>query len=358
MGTGTEREDGRVAEGSFGVSEAQGPGLRMTMREKREWLGLSDNAPDSDVERVEQELVAFLGEAPLMLQPWARSQAMTARAQIVEDVPEKAPEQATVGAAGAEDDEGDLGLPAGYVDDDVLPGGAAGGAGTAQAARSPRPTVKYSGKRKKSPTTVALILVLALGVVVGVYFMGGQGTSNSQAASQGTPASAQAAPQQAPTPVPLDTQRIEELTAKLEKAPTDTVAMRDMANTYFQSGQFEDAAVWQAKVLELEPKNSDARLALGAAKFNSGDPAAAEEEWRQVLADEPTNAEAHYNLGFMFLSKNPPDVEGAKAEWAKVNELAPGSELAATAQAHLDRLEQMPAAKPTTPAAPPKQGGE
>lgn len=341
----------------------------MSRQAKLEWLGLPADATDSDVTRLQEQLEEYLGEAPLLLQPWARRQAIAASAPVVSEAASSPDSQAGAAetslgtsATTADAEHADAELPSGHVDDDVTPG-------PETSAAAP---VQYTGRRKQSPTTVLLILALAVSVVIGVYFMGGGGTADTQAAGKGAPAAAQQggdAPQQAPTPVPLDTAKVDELTAKLEKSPKDTVAMRDLANTYFQSGQFDDAAVWQAKVLELEPQNADARLALGAAKFNSGDIAAAEKEWRQVLADEPTNAEAHYNLGFMFLSKNPPDIEGAKAEWAKVSELAPDSELAKTAKAHLDRLSQMPAPSPaasspeaSTPApstpAPTQQAGD
>lgn len=126
--------------------------------------------------------------------------------------------------------------------------------------------------------------------------------------------------------------------------------MRDLSNLYMHAADYANAATWQPKVLEVDPKDTDAMLALGASQFNSGDLAGAEKQWRAALAIDPKKAEAHYDLGFLYLSRNPPQMEAAKAEWAKVNELAPGSDLAKTAQAHLERLER--AATMTTPPAP------
>ena len=51
------------------------------------------------------------------------------------------------------------------------------------------------------------------------------------------------------------------------------------------------------------PEEPDRPLALGAALFNLGDDRGAEEQWRAVLAVEPNNLEAHYDLGFMYLSR-------------------------------------------------------
>ena len=68
-----------------------------------------------------------------------------------------------------------------------------------------------------------------------------------------------------------------------------------------------------------------ARLALGAAKFNLGDVADAQRDWLRVIALDPENVEAYYDLGFLYLSEDPPDMARAKKMWRKVVELAPGS---------------------------------
>jgi len=46
----------------------------------------------------------------------------------------------------------------------------------------------------------------------------------------------------------------------------------------------------------------------------------------------------HYNLGFLYLSMDPPQVERAEEAWGRVIELDPESSLAQTAAAHLESL--------------------
>ena len=83
-----------------------------------------------------------------------------------------------------------------------------------------------------------------------------------------------------------------------------------------------------------------ARLALGAAQFNLGDVADARRQWLRVIALDPKNVEAYYDLGFLYLSKDPPDMAAAKEMWRKVVEMAPpGSDVAKTVATHLKGLE-------------------
>ena len=99
------------------------------------------------------------------------------------------------------------------------------------------------------------------------------------------------------------------------------------------------AAEWEGKVVALEPKNVTALLGLGAATFNQGNAIEAEKHWQAVLDIDPYNLEAHYDLGFMYFSQNPPDIERTTIEWNSVIEIAPDSEIAKTVATHLDTLQ-------------------
>ena len=50
----------------------------------------------------------------------------------------------------------------------------------------------------------------------------------------------------------------------------------------------------------------------------------AEKQWRAVLAIEPDNVEAHYDLGFMYLSLTPPDIANVKARVGQGHRDRPG----------------------------------
>ncbi|MDR1513887.1 MAG: hypothetical protein LBS56_10505 [Propionibacteriaceae bacterium] len=113
-----------------------------------------------------------------------------------------------------------------------------------------------------------------------------------------------------------------------------------------------DTAAREAELratLAQDPDDVDALLELGVLVFEEGDYAEAGELWRHVTDLDPDQPEAWFNLGFYHLSVEPTDVAAARAAWAKVIELAPDTDMATTAQAHLTNLAE------ATPA--PTEGG-
>lgn len=107
-----------------------------------------------------------------------------------------------------------------------------------------------------------------------------------------------------------------------------------------------------ARMAELEARLQDspddvaANLELGVLQFNNGDQQRARELWTRVTTVDPTNPQAWFNLGFIHLAQEPPDVEAARRDWDKVLEVAPESDLAATVRSHLGALEVMGSTSP------------
>jgi tetratricopeptide (TPR) repeat protein len=137
--------------------------------------------------------------------------------------------------------------------------------------------------------------------------------------------------------------RVAELMEKIQADPKDVVSLQALADIYFLANEFETAGGFLEKILSIDSQDLTARLALGAVLFNIGQPDDAEDHWRQVLAIDPDNLEAHYDLGFLYLSRDPADVEQAKLEWARVVEIAPDSDIAKSVQQHLASFETVPA---------------
>jgi hypothetical protein len=54
----------------------------------------------------------------------------------------------------------------------------------------------------------------------------------------------------------------------------------------------------------------------------------------------------------MYLSQTPPDMANVKAEWTKVIEIAPNSDVAKTVQQHLDSFASAAPGSSASPAAP------
>ena len=148
----------------------------------------------------------------------------------------------------------------------------------------------------------------------------------------------------APTNVPsasastLDMAKVSALMQKITSNPKDTASLQGLASLYFQAGDYKNSAVFSQKVVTLDPKNDLSWVALGAAQFNQGQNDAAKASWVKATFLNPKNAEAHYDLGFYYLSGSKPDQAAAKKEWAAVIAIDPKSDLAKTVQTHMASL--------------------
>ena len=189
-------------------------------------------------------------------------------------------------------------------------------------------------------TTVAAIAIVA---VVGLNL--------------GTPAGAGIGANITPAPatVPvLDQAAVAALMAKVQASPGDADALMSLGDEYYKIGDYRTAADWFRKVTEAEPTALRGFLALGAASFNQGDRDAAETAWKAAAGLDDTNVEAHYDLGFLYFTRQPADMDLVRLHWGRVVELAPDSEIAKTVSAHLGAFASMPpaSAAPGATAAP------
>lgn len=125
---------------------------------------------------------------------------------------------------------------------------------------------------------------------------------------------------------------------------TTEVAEGQTAGTPTMSSPEESAAAQADRLIELEqvvednPDDLDARLELGALYFDKGWSNEAEAQWQWVADADPENVAAWYNLGFVYLSADPPDTAKTMEVWDKVIELDPDSELAETILTHIGGL--------------------
>jgi cytochrome c-type biogenesis protein CcmH/NrfG len=245
-------------------------------------LGLTPGASRGEVEQAHRELVSFLEGAPDELRRWARNE---------------------IGAV----NEAHAALTA---------------PGSGRSARG-------DGRLKRVVVGLAT-LAIAVGVVIGVYKAGDDGGGSQQAGaaqSQGLG--------------PGDRARVGQLMRKLERNSKDVGTLVALGDVYFQAEDYANASTWMEQAVALQPDNVKARLALGASQYNLDEAADAKAQWEKVIELDPKNVEAYYDLGFLYLSKQPPDVAKAKQLWRKVIELAPpGSSVAKTVATHLEGLEK------------------
>ena len=244
-------------------------------------LGLSPQASTAEAETAHKDLVSFLEGAPKNLSPWAQHEI-----------------------AAADDAYASLSQPGG-----------------ASSRRVP------SSLKRVAIAVVAL--AVTVGVVIGVYNMGG-GKSEAKSQTTGTT--------QKQGLTNAQKTRIAQLMVQFEANPKNVATLVELGDIYFEAKEYNTAGGWMKRAVAIEPGNTRARLALGAAAFNIGDIPTAKKEWLAVVAAEPKNVEAFYDLGFLYLSQEPSDMADAKKAWAKVIALDPNSEIAKTVATHMKSL--------------------
>jgi tetratricopeptide (TPR) repeat protein len=335
-------------------------------------LGLDRRATPEEIEAAHDAVAAFLVTAPRALRSWAHVQAAAAddafallndpaalassaalakpaeRPAVVPGGPatpparrvDPAPEEVALDDGAQDDGAQDYDslfaavTPSAHRDQRgparVVPNRLQGRAGYRDAA--PRrwwlsPRVTFAG--------AALIGAVVI-AAVGFKFLGGSPSATPIASG----AAAQAALEATVGPLML----------RLQADPKDTDALMRVGDAYFQARQYDVAATWFGKLLAIKPDDQQALLAQGAADFNLGALDAAEAAWKRVLTIDADSVEAHYDLGFLYFYKQPPDLVGVRREWGEVVRLDPGSEVAQTVTAHLQTLESpSPSGSPGAP---------
>lgn len=244
-------------------------------------LGLTPRATRAEVDRAREEIVGFLEGAPEGVGRWARNEARAvneAHARLTD---------------------------------------------TAAAAGDGNP-------RLRRLAIGVATLAVTIGVVIAVYNLGGgesdPGSQQDAAAGEGLS--------------PAQEARVGQLMRQLKTDPKDVMTLMTLGDIYFKTGDYNAAGSWMDRAVATEPGNVKARLALGAALFNLGDSADAEQQWLRVVEIDPRNVEAYYDLGFLYLSEEPPEMTQAKQMWRKVVEIAPDSDVAKTVATHLKGLKE------------------
>ena len=290
-----------------------GPSVEATLLAR---LGLTGGASSQEVEAAHDGLVDFLKGAPADQQTWARQQ---------------------IGSI----DEAFAILSDPTIDRSELAAGSTPVVAPVRAPQVSRIAVDdvSSAARPPASGTNRLVKRVAIGAaaIIGVVAIAAAGF-NLNGGTGVPPINGSPAPEAAASPK-LDQAQVAALMAKIQADPKDVVSLQSLADLYYQASDFASAGAFLEKILAVDPKNMTGLLALGAAQFNQGNAVDAEKNWRAALAVDPKNVEAHYDLGFMYLSKNPPDKANVKLEWGKVIELDPNSNVAKTVATHLASLE-------------------
>ena len=97
----------------------------------------------------------------------------------------------------------------------------------------------------------------------------------------------------------------------------------------------EEGGAFYERAVQLEPHNPDLLLQLAAAQLRLTQINAARDTLLQASTLAPDRADIHLLLGLALSKSTPPDPVGAAREWERVQQLAPGSDLARQAEALL-----------------------
>ena len=133
----------------------------------------------------------------------------------------------------------------------------------------------------------------------------------------------------------VDQDKVGRLVQAVGVDPRDVASLQALGDIYFAAKDYQNAADWEQKALDVESTNKMALIALGAAQFNLGNAAEAKKHWLVAAALYPNEAEVHYDLGFLYSTQNPPDSVNMKAEWKRVVAIDPNSNLAKSVAPHI-----------------------
>jgi cytochrome c-type biogenesis protein CcmH/NrfG len=184
---------------------------------------------------------------------------------------------------------------------------------------------------------VMAAVCLLVGVLVGYLVRGSAPVASAQApATQSAPGAPAATQKQTPT---LDDMKrmadkqAEPLVAKLKADPNNADLLNQLGNIYRMTHQFQTAATYYQKSLDLNPKNVGPRTDLASCLYYQGDVDGAIAQLEKSLTYDPKHAGTLLNLGLIrWKGKN--DSAGAIASWQKLLKFYPKYE-------HKDTVEKL-----------------
>jgi tetratricopeptide (TPR) repeat protein len=298
-------------------------------------LGISEDASQDEIEARYRELVDHIASSavPPTLRDWAsRETALLDEAYAVLSDPERRARLADPSSA-VTNEAGSLDAPLRPVPVAEM--------GRQQPEMQSRGGVAVGQREKPASAIRALFLGVpwtlaaigaAIGIVVLVAVLGGGDLLSGRGGGQ-APAAAQEG-----DVAPIDTERVAELMTLVQEDPKNVEALFELGEAYFLGGEWQAGIDWFNRLVALDPGNVHARTDIGTANFNLGLYEEAKASWLAGLEAAPDDVQLHYNMGFLHANVEPVDYQSAMNEWGKVVELAPGSDLAATAQVHLESL--------------------
>ena len=138
---------------------------------------------------------------------------------------------------------------------------------------------------------------------------GGGGSGTNQSLPEGHP--------------PIDSSAmVKTLEEQVSQNPKDLTLRLQLANAYYDQGQWQKAVESYHKTLELDPRNVSAHTDMGTAYFNLGRPQDALREYAKSLELDPKHEPTIFNSIIVNL-QGTRDVAAAQAAWDRLNRMNP-----------------------------------
>jgi cytochrome c-type biogenesis protein CcmH/NrfG len=158
-------------------------------------------------------------------------------------------------------------------------------------------------------------------------------------------------------PAPQDPQlakamaEIAQYRERVEQDPKDVEALVALGNANLMLRRHENAKGWYEEALKVDPNRLDTRMDLAIAYRYLQKPDEAIEQLKLVLAKEPKNAAALYNVG-VILFEDKHDQPGAIAKWEALMKAHPDDPRVPQLRQMVEGLKHPTAAAPPTSSAP------
>ena len=107
------------------------------------------------------------------------------------------------------------------------------------------------------------------------------------------------------------------LLEKLKSNPNDSSLLVQVGAIYHTTHRFKEAADYYNRALQSDPKNVSVRTKLASSLYRNGDIDGAIAQLNRALKDQPSDANALFNLGMIKL-QGKGDAKGALAMWQRL----------------------------------------
>jgi cytochrome c-type biogenesis protein CcmH/NrfG len=135
---------------------------------------------------------------------------------------------------------------------------------------------------------------------------------------------------------------------RIDKDPNDVEALAAMGNVNMSLGRFDHAKEWYGRALKVDPNRTTTRMDLAVSLRYLGKPDEAIAELKSILAKDPRNAGALYNLGVILL-EDKKDEKGAIARWETLMKAYPDHPQTAQLRQMVEQIKHPTSSPPSPP---------